>query len=504
MDINPRQNYASTISDCWNNNLSSSSTSAQPLLTPQEQASSCLLCSNIVLLNQNDYGFSTHVTERLALANRSRMLKNLCFHMKISNQNIPSECPRSISPLCIACEDIMKQLWRYQSILDRIGFEISKLVTTIEKTVVDEEILKTPQTNEFQGRSVLRLKELILEEYRNKLLRRKQMRCSSTFCPGTENFNSILEMRQRIQNSVIACPSASTLASCTSESHRLEEIDKTNQTQNNSSSEIADRAEIYTAEPCSSASSTFIPYERPSSNQEVTENECFIVNNEGQDETFSHTNEVMVNSNKEGYELVIPDVQGGNPTSSGLLQSQIKTDIRENNTEIGSYQETDLTIAGEKDSDTDNIFSIEPRQRRLLCEGVEIYKCYTDATKPSRSNAYLQCSLCNLTLTVPRKGVPGKATSLMKMRCHVREAHKDKMHKPKSKTKRMLLTCPQCPEKFRGKNSLSEHKKSHGFQCDICGRPIPGNSMHNLLDHKFSNKNDEERRAALHWLQTKN
>ncbi|CAL8119716.1 unnamed protein product [Orchesella dallaii] len=88
------------------------------------------------------------------------MLKNLCFHLKISNQNIPPECPRSISPLCIACEDIMKQLWRSQSILDRIGFEISKLVTTIEKPVVCEEILKIPQTNEFQGQGLLPLRNL--------------------------------------------------------------------------------------------------------------------------------------------------------------------------------------------------------------------------------------------------------------------------------------------------------------------------------------------------------
>ncbi|CAL8119718.1 unnamed protein product [Orchesella dallaii] len=247
-------------------------------------------------------------------------------------------------------------------------------------------------------------------------------------------------MRQRIQNSVITGPSASTSASCTSKSQILEQMNETNQMQNDSSSEISERTEIYRVEPCSSASSTFIPCERPSSNQQVTENECFIVNNEGQDETFSHTNEVMANSNKKGWERVIPDVQGGNPTSSGLLQSQIKTEIR----------------------------------------------------------------LCGLTLTVHRKVVPGKATPLMKMRCHVREANKDKMRKTKSKTKRMLLTCPQCPEKFRGKYSLREHKKSHGFQCDICGRPIPGNSTHNLLDHKFSHKNDEERRAALHWLQRKN
>ncbi|CAL8121370.1 unnamed protein product [Orchesella dallaii] len=502
MDYNPRQNYASTISDCWNNN--NLSFGAQPLPTIQEQTSSCLLCSNIVLLNQNDYGFSTYVTERLALANRSRMLKNLCFHLKISNQNIPSECPRSISPLCIACEGLMKQLWRYQGILDRIGFEISKIVTSIEKTVVDEEILKTLQTTRFQGQGLLSLRELILDEYRNKILRRKQMRSSARFCQGTDNFNSILDMRQRIQDSVITSPSTSACYSARSERLGLGEMSESH-AQNNPIQEVGERAEIYAAEPCSSSSSSIfiapeVTYERPQSINEETENECLIINNEGQEETFNYREQEGTNLNQDcnqGCDLVISGVRGGNSTIMGLPMNQIKSEIGQPNIEIVSCPETDLTIAGEQDSDADDILSVEPRQRRLLCEGVEIYKCYTDPSKPGRSNAYLQCSLCNLTLTVPRKGVPGKATSLMKMRCHVREAHKDKMRKTKSKTKRMLLTCPQCPEKFRGKKSLREHKKSHGLQCDICGRPIPGNSMRNLLTHKFSHKNDEERRAAL-------
>jgi len=62
--------------------------------------------------------------------------------------------------------------------------------------------------------------------------------------------------------------------------------------------------------------------------------------------------------------------------------------------------------------------------------------------------------------------------------------------------------CGICKESFPNRENLLEHKQTHyvevtTIECDICGRLIKGGSDHYLLLHKFSHKNEEEKRAAV-------
>jgi len=81
----------------------------------------------------------------------------------------------------------------------------------------------------------------------------------------------------------------------------------------------------------------------------------------------------------------------------------------------------DVDVEGnESDDDDDNdILFVEPRKRRLLFKGVEIFKC--TGSKPGVE--YLQCSICSHTLEAPKRPAKGDVTADIKLKIHIQTAH---------------------------------------------------------------------------------
>ncbi|ODN03219.1 Zinc finger homeobox protein 3 [Orchesella cincta] len=87
----------------------------------------------------------------------------------------------------------------------------------------------------------------------------------------------------------------------------------------------------------------------------------------------------------------------------------------------------------------------------------------------------------------------------MKLKQHILNVHKNQPGPVKARAT-PKFTCGECNIEFPNLQTLREHNKTHPpsdhLICDVCERPIKG-SHFNLLLHKFSHKNDNERLEAI-------
>ncbi|ODM92386.1 Zinc finger protein-likewith KRAB and SCAN domains 3 [Orchesella cincta] len=153
----------------------------------------------------------------------------------------------------------------------------------------------------------------------------------------------------------------------------------------------------------------------------------------------------------------------------------------------------------EWESDDEDLFTVTTKKKRQLFEGVEILRCVNPAKKE-----YLQCSVCSFTLQITKKYVKGN-TPYQKMKAHINYCHKNNGVANMTEQPPAIFECDFCAETFATRESFREHQQLNpehqipAQECDICHRPLKFSSTcnTNLLRHKFSHKNDEERRAAL-------
>ncbi|ODM96640.1 putative zinc finger protein [Orchesella cincta] len=462
--------YAAEISNCWNTSTSSTSNQSQ-------QFTSCLLCSTPVALS------SIPETTQSSLK-RGRMLSNMCHHLKISSSEIPIQCSQAISALCPGCEKRMVVLWKFQGHLDLIGFQISKVVAQIERTVVDDQILNN--ASNIPDQRVIPIREKILEGYRSKLQLKRIIHGSVVLLGDDSSPPSVpnVGMKEEFYDNLISSEltrSAST-SSSTGRSDETEEIIV------NDPNDYVIPGDIYV-----SNSGSVLEY---SDCEEVeviipddNNNQVFSMN-----ETIPEVNEnetVEAESNENGCNSIIQYVHdSGRNTNVGAASSavQIKQEM------IGAFanNEEDVNV-DEVDSDSDDIMAVELRKRRKFCEGVEIYKCIGKRD----GKQFLQCGSCTFNVTIPQNKARGSTTSFMKMKAHIKTAHKDEpRHRGRPKNTK-ISKCEICSKSFRCRKSLREHKKTHKILCEVCERPMKDNSQRNLLKHMFTHKNEEEQRIAI-------
>ncbi|CAL8076290.1 unnamed protein product [Orchesella dallaii] len=507
--------YSSALTEAWNSSNTASCNRHQSEGSQTQQTrTTCLFCSNLVLLMGNGNNEDTK--------KRSRMIKNLCVHMQISSKDIPNQCSSTMFPLCKLCDALVSQLWEFQGMLDKIKLKVSEVVGKIERTVVDGEILSPKlsksSVSTLEEQKFTQLRNLILDGYRNKLI-----------------------MKQQIQNNLVLSNPISSLrlnsinikTECLSEQENLGEIG--DRFSVSSSLDLdppsVDRSEfdmiiddvsanqeiIQVPETTSPETPSPPPVPRqtsPDVSPTFEHHRASISSDEGslhidetgceqEDSEWTVNPEVIAQYNDSSSTLVISNIHGSRERETEAAAPSliaIKREISNGENLIELNVDEDDDAMGQSDSDNDEIFMLEPRKRRMLFGNVEIFKCYGSL---KHGGECLQCGLCDHKIRIPKKSSRGDVTPITKMKLHIQAVHRPTAVVPIGNTSapKRLHTCLICSKTFTRREYLVEHRKRHSaeeaVECDICGRPIKNTSRFNLLLHKFSHKNDEERREAI-------
>ncbi|CAL8126170.1 unnamed protein product [Orchesella dallaii] len=180
--------------------------------------------------------------------------------------------------------------------------------------------------------------------------------------------------------------------------------------------------------------------------------------------------------------------------------------------------------------DEDEIYQerlVEVGKRKF--NGVEVLQLASSLeAKPNQE--FFKCSICSFILPILKR--TGKIKSFVKLKKHIRKMHKEKAHiVPKRKGHRhppeQKIALPKrvkvLPRKFldfelelpkviakasppKDRPQVEEqpeiivkveNEEKTEKVCDICGRPVTNNKWTDVILHKFSHMNNEERKAAL-------
>ncbi|CAL8087824.1 unnamed protein product [Orchesella dallaii] len=199
---------------------------------------------------------------------------------------------------------------------------------------------------------------------------------------------------------------------------------------------------------------------------------------------------IFVSSIQNGDHEADCDNEEPDNSSAGLIKQEFVNSMSANDQDE-DYESMD-------DDDSSDIFELTKRKRRVSYEGVEMIKA--NGTGARRHLEYLQCSVCNFTVRLPKSSNKSIATqAYTQLKTHILHVHIKKPGLPEP-NRVPNLECIPCAIKFDNLKELREHKKTHSLEeplkCPICSRPVLG-SQNNLLVHIFSHKNKEEREAAV-------
>ncbi|CAL8128574.1 unnamed protein product [Orchesella dallaii] len=459
--------------------------------TSTPSSSTCLFCSTpIPVLNE--------VETIKELEDRSKRIKNLCsqLHLSSATITIPDYCSNVMLPLCGAHEDFLEELWEQEQLIDKAKQEISRKVLDFETTVAHysyfwgrneassssssasaaagggganvgsgvEEM--EPEASKFQ-----KLRDMIIDGYLKKLMvKRKPWLNPST--------NTTPELRVVSKDSeVFDC------------------------SDNSSESEVEEEG--------------FVTTENPGLGLHLNGRQVELGYPVGQSNDDDDDDDVH-------SPLLITDIRGTNVGNVGGndevdIEVDLKSNIRviegeeveQEEEEEDEEIETDSNSVRHDDSanNDDNEASTSDETAsigRFHFENVEIF-----LRRDLNGINYLECSVCNLRFPKPQLTRRGRLSMRMKLvlKSHFQKKHKKKPvavripNNRKRKSARFKSDCQLCKKNselcllHKKKAKLETIAGPNGlyFVCDICGRPCKSF----LARHKFSHKNDEERRAAL-------
>ncbi|CAL8076784.1 unnamed protein product [Orchesella dallaii] len=489
-----RGTFSSAVSSCWNTN-SGTSTASTSLTKPSTSAMAsgsnqqlqtaknikCMLCFyEMILIQQKSFNANTRL---------HKLLINLCKNLEISTNEIldQSQCTQFNFPLCEFCEPMLVELWEQQQILDDVRLKIQKIKDGIEQVVADAEILGSaanrpglPSVVEVGQRMSSKLREFILNSYRNKVIRKRQEEKDQHNAirpeiiePSPEDVKPLLIAQTDTENFTSALSySAEILNENSIESDYLEDSEELPPT--------LIRHDIVA--PYNGGGDDNEDNQEPESFPEGVEIEN-PENSMGSVDTG-----VVARYNDANTAMAIPNENAGTGALSVIQVKQERSAAA-----VEEYDDDD-----DDDSDEDgDVFSLAERKRRFLFEGVEIYT----ATEARSKVDYLQCSLCSYMLPIKKYNTSKVSSPYMKMKTHILYVHKGKSGAPKAPRVRKL-SCIPCDITFSNLAEFREHKAQHppghSFECNICGKPYKeGRNQYNLLKHKFTHKNDDERKISL-------
>jgi len=170
------QSFVPKIKKCWSNSLASNSSH----ITAQTcNKTTCILCPNIVVLSDDSNSHNEVV---------QKTVKNIWKHLKISSMEMPKRFTNIIFPFCLTCKPLVTLLWKQQLKLDAILKSIEETVHSIERVVVDAEILgsrgQQPGTS-----SMARLEQEKFSMLRQLILAGKYIQCKLNFMQIWKHWN---------------------------------------------------------------------------------------------------------------------------------------------------------------------------------------------------------------------------------------------------------------------------------------------------------------------------
>ncbi|CAL8085328.1 unnamed protein product [Orchesella dallaii] len=497
-----RGTFASTLSACWNTNNATATASTsfrkpgtsimasgsnQQRQTPNK--TTCLLCPNVVLLSHHQ-NFSSNIR-------RHKLLINLCKHLEISADEIPgrSHCTKINFPFCTNCESMVVDLWKQQQILDEVNLKIQKLVGDIEHVVVDAEILgpssKRPGSSsmaEAEQRKSTKLRDLILEGYRSKLLRKHQKDNDPNVVRPEVIEPSALDIKRELFEQADGDADTDNFTSSAPSTEAVNE--------DSIESDYDEDEDCEELPPPLTRQDITAPYNDDDGddigNDDEEQTQSFPEGEETEESerfVWSVDPGVVARYNDSNCTMVITNENAETGATSLIQVKQERIAAA-----VAEYDDGD---DADSDQDEGDIFALAERKRRFLFEGVEIFR----ATGTRSKVDYLQCSLCSYMLPIKKYNTSKVSSPYMKMKTHILHVHKRKSGVPKQPRARQL-SCIPCNINFSNLAELRVHKAQHppssSFECSICGKPFKkGSSQYNLLIHKFSHKNDDERKVAL-------
>ncbi|CAL8092297.1 unnamed protein product [Orchesella dallaii] len=469
----------------------------------QGRRTTCSFCPTIVPLGDPERNGRDSGVEK---AKRREQLKSLCHQLQASREyflDIPEDCSEVMFPFCNNCEELVAGIWREDAVMQQAKAEIEKKMSILDQIVVDGELLRTklpempPSLGFVENQKGTKLKDFILERYRNKLAARFHLPTNASVAANTQTgFAS----SQPIDSGVYENDEEETLpnrwdvlANKPSEAHHainvglkqelnLQEAEDV--TVNIDPMDYRVGGQLPEDLGSNSLNHRLNPFQECYDDNDRDYEECQNAENEEDDPAYSQDSQFRAHYNDTNCTLVVsPPVEVAVKGTTAISKDAALIQIKQ---EACTYARNQMENEDD-DSDHDSIFELVVTRRRVLFEGVEIYKATRHGSGSREKSEYLQCSLCSYTLEFPKGSKSriqkAKPALYLKMKWHILSSHRGTGGGRLSNKKKLR------------KNKKPENNINKTLECDICGRPVV--KLLNLLKHKFSHKNDEERMAAF-------
>ncbi|ODM92760.1 hypothetical protein Ocin01_13920 [Orchesella cincta] len=422
-----------------------------------QQHTSCLFCATTVPLREVE----TTEFQR----ERSELVKNICDLLKLSGIQIPEYCPEAMVPLCWRHEKDLKELWNLQQTVMK---QVSEFETGVAHFCLFwGEGIVSRSNNEVESEKLVQLRDMIANGYGNKL-------------HATTHSEQDSPTSSRMCNSVIYSVASDDDDDCETEV----EDDEESVVEFLQSNVESPQRRIQSFQNVDlNLNGNGLDFQVPERNSDDEESDA--------SSTFFPPS-INVGDLRDNFDPVARILFP--PPHRQRIEVEKKPDIRRR---ITVKHDVELDPDGEDNASQASGLAAPLPNPHLIYEGVEIFR-----TRSHDGYEYLRCGICSHLVKVRKSKTSAKGglppSTKLKIEAHVVDAHK----KPPSK--RVVIASEKTKRRRRSrlsKNMDSEvaaHRQTQDktklIECEICGRIVP---RPYLPEHRFTHKNDAERKAAL-------
>lgn len=137
---------------------------------PSYKRTTCLLCSDPVLINVNNELRDTMNGERQnpVLRNKHENVKILCFQLNFSPEDIPHNLySDEMFPFCPTCESLVEQISGSHRRILKEKQKLANYIAAVERTIADAELIKPSDVTDSSlsgsdEKKFMRLREVVL------------------------------------------------------------------------------------------------------------------------------------------------------------------------------------------------------------------------------------------------------------------------------------------------------------------------------------------------------